>query len=172
MNGSGWSKPGCLTMKQTCLWTFTAAWFILYSMALMFYGNIGRYVSCILDEDICLFQRFRYQRKEKNEKEVWGPENKTPRFYQPWSTHQRRAIICILQWRLVKIQSIESRCGFLVRFFFFFKVRVAKTSWEQRPQANISQRTLKVQGTFLAYEKSYFFKRGGWNNRINWSMIN
>lgn len=88
----------------------------------------------------------------KNEKKVWGSENKTLQFYQPWSIHQRRMIICILQWKLVKIQSIESRCGFLLRFFL--KVRVAKTSWEQRPQANTSQRTLKVQGTLLAYKKS------------------
>ena len=54
----------------------------------------------------------------------------------------RRTIICILQWRPVKVQSIESRCEFLLRFFFL--VKVAKTSWEQRPQAIISQRPLKV----------------------------
>lgn len=40
----------------------------------------------------------------------------------------QRTIICILRWRLVKVQSIESRCGFL--WVFFFQVRFAKTFWE------------------------------------------
>ena len=57
--------------EATLLMKFLSVCFTLYSTALTFLGNIGQDLRCILDEDIHLFEKFCYQRKEGNEKEVW-----------------------------------------------------------------------------------------------------
>lgn len=59
----------------------------------------------------------------------------------------RRTIICILQWRPVKVQSIESRCEFLLRFFFFFSEGCqnfmgAETTSYYKPKASQSIRNI------------------------------
>lgn len=52
---------------------FFSVCFTLYSTALTF---LGQDLRCILDEDIHLFEKFCYQRKGGNEKEVWDSEKR------------------------------------------------------------------------------------------------
>lgn len=75
-----WLKQVSLPHNETNLLveSLTSACFLLCSAALMFLGSIGQHLRCILDEAHCASERFCYQRKEGNEKEVWGSDNMTP----------------------------------------------------------------------------------------------
>lgn len=59
-----WLEGVCLPYNEaTLLMKFHICLFYVCSAALTFLGNIGQHLRCILDENICLFERLSYQRK-------------------------------------------------------------------------------------------------------------